>query len=386
MPLPTSVTVVAAPAWREGRRGLSHCDRPRDEDARDTAKNRMRLLLDVDDRLDQIPRLVGHGPEGFLDLVEPVEGVVEKLARVHAIILDELEHLLDAVGTARAEAVLDRDVRLAEAEQHGGHAVRLRGRDASDARDVAVAPHELEGLVHALHVVNRDDGTVDLAAVGIENLLDRIAVLVADDVRRAVLPSELHAVGARADGKDASGSAQPCGRDGHEADGPDAEDDDRVTELDVRVVGGIEAGRHHVDGHEGILDRNPVGHVDEVGVGVVDLEVLGEYAVMGDHELEALDPAGVMGIVDAALLERRLLPIGRAARHDHAVAGLELGHELANLLHDAERLVPEDDVGQVKVIDDARVRGAGSYRRGPDDGVQRSARRSVLLNPAGLAL
>ena len=148
----------------------------------------------------------------------------------------------------------------------------------------------------------------------------------------------------------------------------------------------MESGGDHVGQDAGVGGIHALGHVREVAVRVVDMEELGEDAVLEVGELPAgQHSAGVHGVASLGL---EGVPVGCDGGDEDAVAGLEvldLGADLDDL---AGGLVAEDHV--VAITDctlpqRVDIRGADGDCERLDDGIERTTLGHVLLDPTRLA-
>ena len=128
-----------------------------------------------------------------------------------------------------------------------------------------------------------------------EHLLVNGAFLVADKIRGTVGSGSLAADLAGANADDAACAVQIRAGNGHQADRANADDQHRVAELDVRLFHAVKPCGHHVGEHAGLFRRNFVRHVGQIAVGVVDMEVFAEDAILEVGEFPARQHAAGVG-------------------------------------------------------------------------------------------
>ena len=129
------------------------------------------------------------------------------------------------------------------------------------------------------------------------------------------------------------------------------------------------AGRQDVGQHEDFLVAYPVGDPERGGVGVRHPDVLG----LGAVDLVAEDPAAALQALPVARLTAEpAAPAGADAGDQHAVAGAEAAHAVADLLDGPDGLVAQDPAlahrGHV-ALEDVQVGPADGDRVDPHDDV-----------------
>ena len=155
------------------------------------------------------------------------------------------------------------------------------------------------------------------------------AVLVGKEVGCAVALGGLNADGARAHGDDARSTVQSRTGNAHKTNRSDADDEYRIAELNAGQLNGMESGGNHVGENAGICGIHAFGHVSQVAVGVVYVEVLGKDAVFEVGEFPTgKHTAGVHGISGLCL---KGVPVGSNGGNKDAVARLKVLDKLANL-------------------------------------------------------
>ena len=141
---------------------------------------------------------------------------------------------------------------------------------------------------------------------------------------------------------DAACAVQIRAGNGHQADRANADDQHRVTELDVRLFHAVKACGHHVGEHAGLFRRNFVRHVGQIAVGVVDMEVFAKDAILEVGEFPARQHAAGVGAKTGLGLQGT--PVRRDGGHHDAVALFEVFHQRTDFIHDPTALVPQDHV------------------------------------------
>ena len=96
--------------------------------------------------------------------------------------------------------------------------------------------------------------------------------------------------------------------------------------------------------------------MNKVCICVVYLVMLCKNAVMADHELEALDPAGIMCVVDSAFLKCGLFPVGRTAGNNNLVTWFEVLYKTSNFLNHSNGLMSENHIRHFHIFDDGNIR------------------------------
>jgi hypothetical protein len=241
-----------------------------------------------------------------------------------------------------------------------------------------------DGFGKGIHVAAGDADAVNAFSVGAgQDLLGNGAFLVADEFIGAVGRSDFTAYFPRTDGQNPAGPAQGAATDCHQADRADADDEHRIAELHVRQLHGVESRRHHIRKNAGINRIDAFGQVRQVAVRVVDMEKVSEDTVFKVGELPAaqhpsgmLLPAGLCGLG---------IPIRRNGRDQNLVARFEVLHQGPDLDDFGAAFVTEDHVvavAQGTFPEGVHVGRTDCHGEGLTDGVQRTARRAILFNPA----
>ena len=148
----------------------------------------------------------------------------------------------------------------------------------------------------------------------------------------------------------------------------------------------MKARGHHIAEHHSAGRIQTAGEPGEIGVGLVDVEVFGEDAVLEVGELPPREHAA--GVHGEAPLGLPAAPVGGDGRDDDPVPHLQIPHQGAHLHDLPYGLVAQDHVGALadgSLPHGVDIRGAGGDGDGPDNGVQGPAGGDLLLDPAGTA-
>ena len=122
-----------------------------------------------------------------------------------------------------------------------------------------------------------------------------------------------------------------------------------------------------------------------VGVGLVDVEVLGEHAILDVGEFpSAQRAAGLRGVSG---LRGGVAPLGRNRADQDVIARLEALDRGADLMDDADRLVAQGEIVARPdcAIDRVHVGGADEGLGGLDDGVGRAGSGNRFIGESDLA-
>src|SRR5208282_6712604 len=107
----------------------------------------------------------------------------------------------------------------------------------------------------------------------------------------------------------------------------------------------------------------------EIRIGVVDVEILREDAILDVGEFPSAErAAGLRGVPG---LRKLVTPVRSDRARDHAVARLELAHARADLVHDSDRLMTESQIfaRADRAVNGMRIGGADERHGGLDDRV-----------------
>ena len=149
-----------------------------------------------------------------------------------------------------------------------------------DVCDDAAGLYHADGCVERVGVSARDDDLVHaLPSRPLQNLRGKIAVFVAQKIRRAILRGHVHAVFPRPDAVYISCPAQDTRAHRHEPDGANADDADALAELNVGQLRRVKAGRHHIAEHAGRAGVQVIRQVRHICVRFVHMENLCKHAV-----------------------------------------------------------------------------------------------------------
>lgn len=250
---------------------------------------------------------------------------------MYAACLDHTNQPLNSPCTARAEAALKRDIAHAKSPQRSRETDGIRGIQEVHIGDDAVRSDKLERLSKALSVAARKDHLVHLSLVLIQDLINDIAFLIADDIRCAVFSGKSHAVGPCTNGEDPARTGKCGTRHSHQTDRTDTEYDHIIAIMDLSILDRVETRGHHVRRHQSILDGDIIGHHEQIGIRIIYMIQLREDAILLTDKLETARRECIVHVVVKPVLEQLGFPVGGHTVDDDLVAGLEILDRTSNL-------------------------------------------------------
>ena len=262
----------------------------------------------------------------------------QHLARINAAALDESRQFLRAQTAAGHEAAANLLVGHARAPFDARDFHIFPGAEIIYVADDAARLQHADGLGKGVHIAPGDDHPIHTLASGlVQDLLVDGAVAIVDDLCGAVFFGQIGADFAGADSEEIGCTPERCGGHCHQPYRADAHYAHVVTILYVGQLRSVKARGHHIAEHDRRAGIDAFGEQRQIAVGVIDVEILGEYPVFevgkfptGQH------PARVHG--EAALGFQRI-PVRGDGGHDDLVAGFKIFDQSSHFIHDAHGFV-----------------------------------------------
>lgn len=276
----------------------------------------------VNDRLDEAAVVLEEEVHGRRDLVQPVEAVGDELFRRHPAPGDELGHPGHPQPAACAAHPFDGLVPIAEAPHLGGDGDGLAAEVGAEVDQGAPFFQEGEALAQLRLAAAAEDHPIHRAAVGRQDLLEVILVVVVHQVGGAIGLGHLEAALPGADGKDLPCPAEDRRPHRHKAHRADAQDCHRGPKGRVQLAHPLKGGAHHVRHHHCLLQGDPLGDVGQVHVRVPNIVLLHE----GAAPLGIIYPGVevVLALLAPAVLGLQTPPMGHDGADNHPVPHVEV--------------------------------------------------------------
>lgn len=181
------------------------------------------VLVDINQRFDQIAGLVAHQHQRGLYTVQAVERVGDQLFRMDPVRRDQTGKPFCAKPSAAHQASVDPLMSHAAAPFDAGNPHIIALAQIVDISDGSARLEHADCLIHGIHVSASDDDLVHGAMVHVQNLLNDVSVAVIDNLRGAIFQRQRSAVFPRANCVQLGGSANGGGGDSHQANRTNAD-------------------------------------------------------------------------------------------------------------------------------------------------------------------